>query len=257
MAFPDAWEKHLIFVNMGYKIPKILHSFSLRVPQAYALRSGLRLLARTKQQHSLFWAVFTSREYMALLPAIIKSGVTPKVFIDCGAATGYATMLIDHLTRSGVLNWKLEKTYCIEPSTYNAEVLKENIEINGLNAEVKFGVVGKRDGEVKFFESKRHPWGSSVSQRFHSGSGSTRAYIDLMPMLQLGNCFLKVDVEGSEFDFINTYKDALSGVSGLILEWHSEMGDVPAAEATLKEQGLNLAATSVDKDNRRVSLYLR
>ncbi|HEY5750350.1 MAG TPA: FkbM family methyltransferase [Chryseolinea sp.] len=242
---------------MHYNLPKIFHSLSLRVPQAYALRSGLRVLAQTKQQNSLFWSTFTSREYMSLMPAIIKSGIQPKTFIDCGAATGYVTMLMHHLIQSGVLDWKLDTTVCIEPSSYNADVLKENLSMNGLKAEMIFGVVGKRDGDVKFFESKQHPWSSSVGQRFHSGNAIVRKYIDLMPLLQRGNCFLKVDVEGSEFDLIETYKESWPNVQGMILEWHNELGDVAAAERTLMEKGLVLAATSLDKDNRRVSLYLR
>jgi FkbM family methyltransferase len=241
---------------MGFKFAKIIHAISLRVPQAYALRSGLRVFANTKQQNSLFWSTFTSKEYLSLMPAIIKSGIRPVVFVDCGAATGYVTMLVHHLIKAGVLEWELKKTVCIEPSSFNAEVLQVNLSQNAIAAEMVFGVAGKTEGEVSFFESKRNPWSSSVNKRFHAGKPATRPYYNLEPLLQ-SECFLKIDIEGSEFEFINTYKDKLSNVQGLIIEWHNEMGNVAEAEKEIFNRGFSLEKTSLDKDNRRVSLYLR
>jgi FkbM family methyltransferase len=241
---------------MIYKWAKFLHSLSLRVPQVYALRSGLRVFAKTKQQNSLFWSTFTSKEYLSLMPAIIKSNIRPTVFVDCGAATGYVTLLMTHMVKAGVLEWPLEKIICIEPASNNINVLDSNLNNNSISSEMVIGVVGKRDGSVDFFESSKNPWSSSVTNRFNS-TGSSRPYVNLDPLLTQSKCFLKVDIEGSEFDFISTYQKTLQNVLGIILEWHKEMGNVDEAEKILFANGFTLSKTSLDKDNRRVSLYLR
>ncbi|RAW01296.1 FkbM family methyltransferase [Pseudochryseolinea flava] len=241
---------------MGFKFARLIHSISLRIPQAYALRSGMRVVANTTAQHSLFWSTFTSREYMSLMPEIIKANLKPSLFIDCGAATGYVTMLFHHLMSAGVLEWDIKKTLCVEPSTFNAGVLETNLSTNGIESQLFFGVAGKREGSVDFFETSRNPWSSSINKRFHQGAPAKRNYIDLVPFLATP-CFLKVDIEGSEFDFITTYKDSLANVQGVIMEWHYEMGDVEKSEKELLDSGFVKAKTSLDKDRRRVSLYLR
>jgi FkbM family methyltransferase len=228
------------------------------MPQSYAIRSGLRVYAANRAQNALFWSIFTSSEYLSFVPHLIKSDIQPVVWIDCGAATGYVTLLFNHLIRSGVLPWKLEKQLCIEPSAAHYAVLTDNIRNNKLDATPVFAIVGKKEGTEVFHQNSSNPWGSSIQPRFNRSNNVNRTYYDLTSILTAGTpCMLKIDIEGAEFSFIESYAGDLSNVQGIIIEFHKEMGDRARANRLLSDAGFYIAHNSLDKKNREVCLYLR
>jgi FkbM family methyltransferase len=245
-------------MNFSRSIARALHSLSLRSPQDYAIRSGLRAYASGRAHNALFWSVFTSSEYLSFVPFLVKAGIKPVVWIDCGAAVGYVTLLFNHLIRSGVLTWEIEKQICIEPSKTNCQILTMNVADNDLRADVVLGLVGKKSGSEIFFQDDQHPWSSSVKGLERGGKPASRNYHDLTSVLSSGKeCIMKIDIEGSEYSFIDTYRDNLQNVSAMIIEFHKEMGDREAAGELLKGAGLHWAHSSMDKNNREVCLYLR
>ncbi|HMU05214.1 MAG TPA: FkbM family methyltransferase [Saprospiraceae bacterium] len=242
---------------MNFK--KLLHSLTLRLPQSIALRSGLRLNTYNKKDNSLFWSIFTSSEYLSLMPDIIKSGIRPELVIDCGAACGYFSLMIEHFCRAEVLDWEVSYLL-VEPSEYNFKKLQKNFSQAGLSQKtiLEKKVAGKSEGSITFYESKTSPWSSSIHNRTSINSKKvTHSYINLNPYLDQKNCFLKIDIEGGEYDFIDTYASHFGKVSGIIIEWHHEMGDTEKAIQQINEAGLYLIKTSFEKDNRRVDLFLK
>jgi FkbM family methyltransferase len=245
-------------MSLSTSAGRFLHSLSLRMPQSYAIRSGLRVYAANRAQNALFWSIFTSSEYLSFVPHLVKSDIRPTVWIDCGAAIGYVTLLFNHLIRSGVLSWELEKQLCIEPSAEHYAILSDNICNNKLGASPVLGIVGKKEGSEVFHQNSSNPWSSSIQPRFSHSSNVNRTYYDLTSVLAAGKpCMLKIDIEGAEFSFIESYASDLDNVLGIIIEFHKEMGDIAYANQLLSQAGFHMAHNSLDKKNREVCLYLR
>jgi FkbM family methyltransferase len=240
-------------------LKKLIHSITLRLPQKIALRSGLRVSTFSTADNSLFWGIFSSREYLSLLPYLIRADVQVSQVIDCGAACGYFSMLVEHWCRSGQVNWQ-PHYIAVEPSQHNFKKLKENFNqpVFDHRATLLQGLVGKKNGEASFYESKQHPWSSSINNRKSiAASTVVRQYIDLSKYLHAAPCLLKIDIEGGEFDFFDEYADDLQSIVAIIVEWHLEMGEVAKSKAILEKAGFACAQVSTNADNRQVALYLR
>jgi FkbM family methyltransferase len=238
---------------------KILHAVTLRLPQSIALRNGLRVNTFTTSDNALFWGLFTSKEYLAFVPFLIKRGIIVDTVVDCGAACGYFSLLIEHLCRTSVLPWS-PNYICVEPSTYNFRKLAINFEQNLFSGRVELhkGLVGKRDGKDFFFESRTHPWSSSIASRKNIKSNKTELhYVDIERSAMQKKSLLKLDVEGAEFEFLQNYDGRLNFVEALIIEWHHEFGDKQNAVDMLEKNGLYFVHRSTAISNRTVELYLR
>lgn len=239
-------------------LAKFVHAASLRLPQRYALRTGLRAYCFSSQDHNLFWTVFSSPEYLQFFDDLLRVAPRPVSIIDGGAACGFFSLLIEHYIRCGVLPWEIDRYVLVEPLSSNLRKLRINASANfASRAIVHEGAVGGKSGTVLIHTSADHPWGASVLDR-GSSSGSCRVRnVDLTGDLQSGPCFLKLDVEGAEYRFIDTYETNLDHVVGLILEWHLELGDYEEAVATLRRRGLVSRARRNISENRSIELFLR
>lgn len=180
--------------------------------------------------------------------------------IDCGAGIGLFSLLIEHMRRLGILRWESVSYVAIEPSKYNFDRMKQNISSNiddGLY-EIVEGLVGQRSGESDFFQSPWRRWSASVFQRIHFLERKVRRqYIDISPFLRDVPCLLKVDIEGAEFTFLDTYQAQLANCKALIVEWHAECGDVDHSDSVLVSLGFETVARRNNEPNRIVDFYMR
>jgi hypothetical protein len=122
-------------------------------------------------------------------------------------------------------------------------------------AVVSKGVLGKKSGAVSFHASKAHPWGGRVAGS-SSHKGESIPYIDITPYLKEGPCLLKLDIEGSEFDFFETYQADVEQVAAIIVEWHTELGDYNKAVATLIAKGFDSHNKFEVTPNRWLEIFL-
>ncbi len=211
------------------------------IPQTVALRSGITVRLRGRSDAKHFWGTFTSPEYMAFVPELVSIREPRLRVIDCGAGIGLFSLLIEHLRRLEILSWEDVSYVIVEPSSYNLNRLRLNVGANLDNEsyQVLEGLIGQRDGESRFYQSPWRRWSASVYQRSHFLERETRKrYIDIGPFLCENRCVLKIDIEGAEYAFLEAYRDQLSNVSALIIEWHAECGDLEQADAVLVSQGL-------------------
>lgn len=246
-------------MNMLIDLKKIFHSLTLRIPQRIALRNGLRVTTYSTAENSLFWSIFTSDEYLSFVPYLVKSDIEIKSVVDCGAACGYFSLLVEHLCLSKVLKWT-PQYLCVEPAKQNFTKLQDNFNqpIFAGRHELVQAAIGQRSGYVTFYESSKSPWSSSVNLRPGlSGEKTSIAYYDIAPFVNNGCCLLKLDIEGSEFSFIESYFDQMNGVGAMIIEWHHDEGDVNKAKQLLDKVGLIHVHTSRRLDRRSVELYMR
>lgn len=245
-----------------FDIPRLIHSVSLRLPQRIALRSGLRLYTFDKASNAHFWHTFTSSEYLQFLPELNASKrEPPSILIDCGAAVGYFSLLIEHSIRCGLLHWPPISYVAIEASPRNYHRLTKNYTTN-LNKKqvlaIQHGLIGAQSGQRDFFVNNNAPWSSSILQR--DANHSTKINLDffnLEPFLNKGNAFIKMDIEGGEFLFLESYKGLLTKLWGIIIEWHGELGDVNYARTLLESSGLKSVKVVDESEQRQVELFLR
>lgn len=231
------------------------------IPQTLCLGSGIHIHTRSRRDNRKVWDIFTSSEYMSIVPQLVPLNFGEVTLIDCGAGTGLFSLFIEHLSRVNVLEWGDINYVMIEPSQYNYELLERNISYN-LEAgtyDLRKGLVGKKQGNSKFYEHRKKPYSSSVLDRKDikvRKNISEIPFLDVTGYLNSTNPFIKLDIEGSEFMFLESYMSDLSGLCGLIIEWHSEMGDVDKGNSILESSGLKRVKRSWDKETRFVDLYL-
>ena len=230
-----------------------------RIPQTICLHSGLEVHLRNHADIVGFWGAFSSPDYLALAHDLRDVDLSGGRIVDCGAGIGMFALLMEHFRRVGLVAPEALEVECIEPAAYNVPQLRKNLAAN-LDADafaVRQAVVGRREGEATFFESPKRPWSGSLLERTDTTSRPvTRPYLDLEPLLTDQPCLLKVDIEGGEFELIEAYGDVLGRVRALIIEWHTELGDVPRAEGQLRDAGLRHARRSTEDGRRIVDLYL-
>lgn len=152
----------------------------------------------------------------------LKSHAKPgSVFYDIGANVGVYTVV------AGVLG---SKVYAFEPHKVNAESLRKNIALNGIDATVMQIALGGHDGTV-MFNYRTLEAGSSGSQAGHTNSEdgipfdpclSEEVQIRRLDGLKIEKPdFIKLDVDGNELDILFDMGTVLRrGVSSVQVEIH-------------------------------------
>jgi FkbM family methyltransferase len=243
---------------VNLKILRIINSITLRLPQLIRLRSGIKVATFGKAYNNLFWGIFTSGEYLQLMRPLIQHKIQPNRLIDCGAACGYFSLLVQHLIFLKLLDWGSINFSLVEPNPDNIRKLKINASLNidPSRVDICEGLAVKKTGSTSFFTSTLHPWGSSIKNRTNSTDPKSIPYIDLTSALSDSICLLKLDIEGGEYEFIETYQHDFTKVAAIIIEWHNELGNRPEALNTLQNKGFVLSETSFQKGDRSVQLFL-
>lgn len=249
-----------IFAAMRNSFRKTLyeffHSLMLRLPQRIALRNGMRVTTYGKTSNSLFWSMFTSAEYLSFVPYLLRLQKKPALLIDCGAALGYFSLLTEHLIRSKVLTWNSLQYILIEPMRDNFKKLQFNVSGNLQACRLKKGLIGRKEGSEKFYSNRFLPWSGTIHSRSRLNKIDEISYVDLTEELSKNLCILKIDIEGSEYNFLENYQRDLKNVLAIIIEWHLEYGDPKGGISTLHANGFVTIHQSLNKNNRIVELFV-
>ncbi len=152
--------------------------------------------------------IFTREVYR-----FISSRPNPFI-IDCGANIGLATIYFKRL-------YPEAKVVAFEPDPAIFSTLQENLE----SANVSRGVscvqacVTSTPGEVTFYSD--HADGGSLIAASSNKKPITVKAVSLAEYLTEKVDFLKIDIEGAEYDVLNSVKDKLGGVENIFVEYHS------------------------------------
>ena len=159
------------------------------------------------------------------------------VVIDLGANVGVFTILAARLA---------SKVVAVEAqSKFTSEILV-NLKNNNCSADtnVEFGLVGPRSGLFSEFQHLK------AASHFEEMPGE----ISMNELIKNNNIdrinFLKIDIEGSEFDLFKENIDWLSRVEKIAMEVHLEFGDQKILVDLLKGKGFDVWL--VDRDQRIV-----
>ncbi len=142
------------------------------------------------------------------------------VFIDCGAHIGtFAVYASRFIATHG-------RIVCFEPESENYKLLEENIVLNNLSDRVQIchAAVAAHDGFVQLHLNENNNGHSLV------GSNDELARVEGIPGLSLGSIVrthcasrpyaLKIDIEGAEYEVLESGMDAISGAIFVLMEWH-------------------------------------
>lgn len=139
----------------------------------------------------------------------IKKNINPKLIVDGGANKGASAIYFG-------IKYPNAKIHCYEPNKNLIKVLKENLNINSINAEVYEMALSDKDGAMFFEKNENHQYskltvtntGLSV-KTVKLGSVYSGQHIDI----------LKLDIEGSEEKVLNSIENKLE-ITMIIQEIH-------------------------------------
>ena len=177
--------------------------------------------------HKLFghetWFV-SGQEYLhgikeIFIDEIYKQPLSPNAFIiDCGANIGLSVIYLKKICPTATIT-------AFEPDPNNFELLKKNIASHDLqNIVLKNEAVWKKN-DMLSFESEGTMSSKIVFDRKGDGSKLTKA-IRLKDYLNRKIDFLKIDIEGAEYEVLCDISDNLSFVENLFVEYHGMFGQV-------------------------------
>ncbi len=167
--------------------------------------------------------VFSGNEYPpALLD--IENNKAP-IVLDCGGNIGTFSLYVKELYPSAEI-------FILEPLAENIELLKRNMEINNLHDVVVIPKAVSTDGKDKNFyvEKNKFDGGSLIAEKNISKTTSKSVIqsITLQDIISENSIkridLLKMDIEGSEYDIIQSSKGILSSfVKRIIVEYHTNI----------------------------------
>jgi FkbM family methyltransferase len=138
------------------------------------------------------------------------------LIIDCGSNIGLSILYFK-------LVYPESKVIAFEPDAGNFELLQKNVGSNRLNdVELHYAAVWTIDGMISF-ESNA----SEASHISQEGNGQKVKAISLNKILSgvASVDFLKIDIEGAEWDVIRDCRGNLPKVKNLFLEYHGKVND--------------------------------
>lgn len=152
----------------------------------------------------------------------------PQTFIDLGSNVGYFPVLIAEVMKSRSI-----QGLCVEPNSQLHALSEFHRAANGLTeVHLLKGAVGAgRGGEVQFFLNPSHI-ASSLTGNFNPAVPVGGPAVKIrVPMIDLDREWqsrfgdarvglLKIDIEGSEIEFLKAHANFLKRVDAVLIEWH-------------------------------------
>ena len=192
--------------------------------------------------------------------------VRPVTFIDLGSNVGYFPVLVAEVMRSRAI-----KGLCVEPNPHLHRLAEYHVAENALtNVHLVKGAVGTDGviGQADFFLNPSHI-ASSLSGDFnpHVAVGGAVEKIQV-PVIDLAAEWekrfgservglLKVDIEGSERDFLRSHAGFLERVDAILVEWHKWVTTCEEITGLLQPCGFDLAAVCDEDRNAGTALFRR
>ena len=133
------------------------------------------------------------------------------LIIDCGSNIGLSVMYLKKIAPDA-------RIIAFEPDEANYEILQKNIESNQLNqVEVHKAAVWTENTELSFLVTGS--MGSTIATNSDKNTVKVKA-LRLKDFLQQKVDFLKIDIEGAEYQVIKDISEDLKNVNSMFLEYH-------------------------------------
>lgn len=142
----------------------------------------------------------------------IPLGPSPFI-VDCGANIGISTLYLKHMHPDAEI-------VAFEPDETNFSLLEKNVRDSGFKGiTLRREAVWKEDGTIEFSLD------ANMGSRIEETGGSQTRKVDcvrLKSLLDRRVDFLKLDIEGAEYEVVKDIEDALGHVENVFLEYHGD-----------------------------------
>jgi FkbM family methyltransferase len=205
-------------------------------PQVLTLSSGVRVKIDSRLSLDLFVELFVTQPYNKAL----ELTTNPKMVLDLGANRGFFSLSALHfLIERG--EGRETQFVCVEAARQNVRRLQDHALLNaslGQLNPVHGAVCGDRSGTAHFYYAPQaHGMGQVLA--------SPRITTTEVPIVDVsaltGNAtidVLKLDIEGSEQEFLEGYPDLLERTGVLVGEFHLKAIDYGRCRELLEANGL-------------------
>jgi len=222
MAYTHSFGKN-ITTGISKKLKTIFHNPYHKVNINWVFIKYLKHIPSNKlRKHLLFnktTLFYNGPEYLHGIKEIFIEEVYKQqlpdnaTVIDCGANIGLSIIYIKHLYPSA-------KIIAFEPDNKNFELLTKNVQSHNLtNVELRKEAVWVEDTMVNFHEEGN--MGSKIEPGNQPGYSLVTAK-KLKSFLQKSIDFLKLDIEGAEYEVLKDISEELRNVKNLFVEYHGQ-----------------------------------
>jgi len=199
------------------------------------LRSDIRIRYRLNRGdlHSIREIWFREAYW---LPFDVPQGV----LLDLGANIGMASVWL-------AKRFSFTQVIAVEPDPRNAELVRYNLELNGIRGHVVEAAIGPEEGTAKFEFSEV----SNLGRLAQNGSlvlvTSVDAIIKKFAVTRFA--LIKIDIEGGERDLFDGPTDWLERTDSIVIEFHGTV-DCSRIPALVASEGFQyIPAHSLPGDN--------
>ena len=215
------------FINQYRKFRKLKISFfeMKEILEAGYGEVETAIFGKEIKVNSAFWYLHGLEELFLEETYKFHSAKPNPVIIDCGANTGLSVIYFKTIFPDA-------KITAFEPDVSIFKILHENLKNFGYaDVELVNKAVWSENGSIRFLAS------GGVGGRISNGNDLQSVEMRTARLSDLLNKevdFLKIDIEGAEFDVINDCKDKLDKVKHIFIEYHSEQSNEQKLDEILK-----------------------
>ena len=179
----------------------------------------------------------------------------PRRIVDLGAHCGHFSVLchLGQLERFGADN---AEYLLVEALPLLVPRIQRVVGEAGFSTQVKVvqGLVGKKEGTAGFETDPRNLLSSRAVSSASNGHSPRLSYVDLDTVVPPGATIdiLKIDIEGSEYDLIETYPHLLRSTRLLLIEVHGATEDQIRFEQKLTALGFAPLSPTIVKEGERL-----
>jgi FkbM family methyltransferase len=163
------------------------------------------------------------------------------VLLDLGANIGMASLWL-------AKSYSFTQVIAVEPDPYNAALVRQNLELNGIAGEVLEAAIGPKEAVARFEFSEL----SNLGRLSENGS--------LVPMISVDTiiqrfavtrfALIKIDIEGGEQELFDGPPEWLARTDAIIIEFHPTVVDYPRLTSLVSSNGFRyIPAHSVFPEN--------
>lgn len=192
--------------------------------------------------------------------------VQPVTFIDLGANVGFFPVLV-----ADVMRTRRIKGLCIEPNPHLHSAVKFHLQQNSLDGvHLVRGAVTASDAgtTIEFYLNPSHIASSvtgAFNPRFAVGGKVERVKVSVVNLAaewarQFPNQrvnLLKIDIEGTESEFLRSHADFLSCVDAILIEWHKWVTTLDEITELLRAARFELETIADEDGHAGTALFRR
>jgi FkbM family methyltransferase len=220
--------------------------------------AGGALVLRNKWQVASARDVFLSAHYWRIFEHL---DAAPELVVDLGGHCGHFVVLSE-LAQEERFGSSGTRYIVVEGLSELVDNIRQTLSDTGLESRcsVVHGLVGKRSGSAVLVRGRSNLLDASAVIRPAAETQSAEVpYIDLLKHVPAPVFIdlLKMDIEGSEYDFVENYAELLERTRLLAMEIHDVGEPINRVLSALEAAGLTPCLPHIRKGNNLLVIYKR